>query len=56
MTYIDRLKYEQYEQDPDKFIKMCKVVNFDIIYNRCRWDKLHKTIKGYQTVAKFELV
>ena len=56
MTYIDRLKYEQYEQDPDKFIKVCKVVNFGIIYNRGRWDRLHKTIKEYQIVATFELV
>ena len=52
MTYIDQLKYHEFASNPNKWLKHHQAVNFDIIHNRCRIDKLDFDLKYYQTVTK----
>ena len=52
ITYIDRLKYEEFEENRDKYLKNIKITNMDIIHNECRGDPLEKDIKEYKTIQK----
>ena len=48
MTYLDRVKYEEYERDPDKYLSEAKIINFDIVYSQI-------PLKFYQTVKSSTL-
>ena len=52
MTYIDQLKYHEFASNSSKWLKHHQAVNFDIIHNQCRVDKLGFDLKYYQTVTK----
>ena len=52
LTYIDRLKYEQFEKDRDLYLKNACITNFDIIHHECRGGKLEKTYREHKTVCK----
>ena len=55
MTYIDRIGYEWFEEDGDKYLENVNVINFDIIYHQCRGGTLQKDIQNYKTVFKSNL-
>ena len=48
MTYIDKIKYEEYPRDPE-------IVNFDLIYAQCRGEATSLSEQFYQTVRKSHL-
>ena len=51
LTYIDKLRYDKFLENPDKHFEETKIVNFDIIYKSIRVEKNpEQTIKDYQTV------
>ena len=50
ITYIDRLKYERFEQNRDSYLNNVKITNFDIIHHECRGDPLQNSYKHYNTV------
>ena len=50
-SYIDQLKYSEFSNGPDKYLKEAKIINFDIIQVQCRRDKQNFTDKHYQTVV-----
>ena len=50
LTYLDDLKFEHFMENPDQSIRNTKTVNFDIIHQECRGDKLEKSYEYYQTV------
>ena len=56
MTYLGRIKYEEYERDPDKYLSEAKIVNFEIIYSQCRGEKLNMAEKFYQTIKSSDIV
>ena len=55
LTYIDQLKWSEFKNDRDTYINETKMVNFDIIHNEHRGDKLIKTKKEYNTITKENL-
>ena len=55
ITYIDQLKYNEFRKNRDKYINETKIVNFDIINNACRRNKMEKTIKEYNTISTDDL-
>ena len=54
-SYYDDLKYEKFMQDPDNSLKKTKIINFDLIHNQCRGDKLDNSQQYYQTVFEENL-
>ena len=44
-----------FAKNPDRWLRNHEVVNFDIIDNQCRSDKLLKEIKDHQTVTDLDL-
>ena len=45
MTYVDRLKYEEFESNINEHFQKAEVINLDIINNRCRaFTKLLKRV------------
>ena len=36
-------------ENPDKFLKNTKIINFDIIHHKSRGDVLEKPVEYYQT-------
>ena len=54
-SYYDDLKYEIFIQDPDDSLKKTKIINFDLIHNQCRGDKLDNSQQYYQTVFEENL-
>ena len=55
MTYIDRIAYERFEEDRDKYLANVNVVNFDIINHELKGTPLEKSITSYKTVYKKNL-
>ena len=55
MTYIDRLRYEQFEENRDNYLNNIKITNMDIIHHECRGDPLEKDIKTYKTIVEKDL-
>ena len=56
LTYIDQLKYERFNSDPDKYLEKAQVINFDIIHNRCRGGYQTYSDKHYQTVVLSDVI
>ena len=50
LTYVDRLKYERFEENRDDYLTKAKVVNFHMIHARCRGNTREKNDRHYQTV------
>ena len=48
-------KYEQINKNKEEYFENAKIVNFNIIHNKCRNDPLEKTIEYYQTIKKDDL-
>ena len=55
MTYINRLEYERFEEDRDKYLTNVNVTNFDIINHELKGTPLEKSIITYKTVYKKNL-
>ena len=55
MTYIDRLSYERFEEDRDKYLANVNIINFDIINHELKGTPLEKDILTYKTVYKKNL-
>ena len=49
LTYLDDKKYQRFMENPDKFLKNTKIINFDIIHHKSRGDVLEKPVEYYQT-------
>ena len=41
--------------NPDHYMNNVKVVNFDIIYHKCRGEPLQKSYKEHKTIEKNDL-
>lgn len=51
MTHVDKLKCNKFLEEPDKHFKEKKIVNFDIIYQSIKGEKIPEDdLKKYQTV------
>ena len=55
MTYIDRLNYERFEEDRDKYLANVNIVNFDIINHQLKGTPLENSISDYKTIYKKDL-
>ena len=55
LTYVDRLKYERFEENRNHYLSKAKVFNFDMIYASCGKRSQEKTDKYYQTVRSENL-
>ena len=55
ITYIDQLKYKEFQKDRDAYINQTKITNFDIIHHECRGDRLDISIKEHNTIKKEKL-
>ena len=55
MTYIDRLNYERFEEDRDKYLANVNIVNFDIINHQLKGTPLENSITNYKTIYKKDL-
>ena len=55
MTYIDRLNYERFEEDRDKYLTNVNIVNFDIINHQLKGTPLENSIINYKTIYKKDL-
>ena len=40
------------KDDPHKYFKKARVINFDVIHHGCRGDKLKKSKKEHKTIDK----
>ena len=52
LTYYDELKYQEFTANKEKQFRNHNIINFDIIRNQCRGDKLNKSIREHKTVAE----
>ena len=52
MTCIDKIKYEEYSRDPDKYVSQANIVNFDLIHAQCGGETRSLSKQFYQTVRK----
>ena len=52
MTYIERLNYEQFEENRDSYFSNVNVINFDIINHQLRGTPLENSIWHYKTIYK----
>ena len=53
MSYIDALKYEQFQNDPQGHFERTRVINFEIIQAQARGEYLDKkTEDSYKTVQE----
>ena len=43
MMYIDQMKYKEYSENKDQYLKNVEVVNFDMIHNPCSGIPLQKS-------------
>ena len=51
MTYIDKIKCDEFLEDPGKHFKEKEIVNFDVIHKSVRGEKVPESdFKKYQTV------
>ena len=55
MIYIDRLNYERFEEDRDKYLNNVNVINFDIINHQLKGIPLENSITNYKTIYKKDL-
>ena len=55
VTYYKWLDYKDMADNPDHYMNKVKVVNFDIIYHKCREDPLQKFYKEHKTLEKNDL-
>ena len=55
MTYIDQIKYKEYAENKDEYLKNVEVVNFDIIHNHCRGTPLQNSETFYKSVTRKDL-
>ena len=55
MTYIDRLKYEEFGSNMHQHFKKAEVINFDIINHRWRGDSLQNSEKVYKAKKRKDL-
>ena len=56
LTYLDDLQYQKFEENPDKYMKNVKIINFDLIHHQCRGDRLQHSEEHYQTIFEKNLV
>ena len=56
LSYLDDLKYEKFQENPDNYMKNVKIINFDLIHHQCRGDKLQHSEEHYQTVFAKNLI
>ena len=53
LTYIDKLKCDRVLEDPDKHFKETKIINFEIIHQQARNEKIFdKKFNKNQTITK----
>ena len=50
-----RNKYQKINEDKKNYFREAKVINFDIIHNKCRGDPLQNSVKYYETIHKENL-
>ena len=50
-----RNKYEKINNNKEEYFENAKIVNFDIIHNKCRKDTLKNTVEYYQTIKEENL-
>ena len=50
MTYFDDLKYSEFAKDTDSYFENVTRINFGIIHNECRGDKLQNPERYYRTI------
>ena len=48
-------KYEKIMKNKEEYFQNAKVVNFDIIHNECRGNRLENNLKYYQTIKQDDL-
>ena len=54
LTYCDQMKYKDFLDDPDSYIKNAQIINFDMIHAQCHGQPRENSDKHYQTVwAKY---
>ena len=56
MTYVDHLRYQEYAKDSNDYFDRAKIVNFNIIHNRCREDPLTKSMREHETISSDDFV
>ena len=56
LSYLDDLKYETFQENPDNYMKNVKIINFDLIHHQCKGDKLQHSEEHYQTVFAKNLI
>ena len=54
-TTLLKMKYEKIVNDPEYHFENCNIINFDLIHNECRGDKLDHSRKHYETIFKKKL-
>ena len=52
LSYYYQLKSNEFLKSPDNWLENIEVVNFNTIHNKCRGDKMSKSVKDYKTVKK----
>ena len=55
MMYIDQMKYKEYSENKDQYLKNVEVVNFDMIHNRCSGIPLQNSETFYKTAKEKDL-
>ena len=55
MMYIDQMKYKEYSENKDQYLKNVEVVNFDMIHNPCSGIPLQNSETFYKTAKKKDL-
>ena len=50
-----RNEYERINENKKDYFENAKIVNFDIIHNKCRGDPLQNDVKYYQTIKNEDL-
>ena len=54
MTYLDRIKYEEYERDPDKYLSKANIVNLTSFIHSVVVKNMAE--KFYQTIKSSDIV
>lgn len=55
MMYIDQMKYKEYSENKDQYLKNVEVVNFDMIHNPCSGIPLQNSETFYKTAKEKDL-
>ena len=56
MTYVDHLKYQKCVKDSNDYFDRAKIVNFDIIHNRCREYSFTNSMREHKTIYSDDFV